>query len=908
MRLELDHPAWLAALVVLGGFVLVWRRWPGPFGVAQRRASLAVRAGLFGALVLALAGPSLLLPAGSQTLVVVADRSASTARAQAGEANEVGQLAVALPARDQMGVVSFGQDALVEDPPEHRLAFSGFATSPNANFTDIADALRLGASIVAPGARSHLLLVSDGRQNVGDAVGEAAALRAQGTRVDVLPLQVPLGPDVRVDSVEAPAAVPSGSRAEVTAVLVSNEDTEAQVLWALDDSRVLSATSVELKPGVTELHVLLPPATPGFHSVEVQIAPDRDSVPGNNEGEALFQVLGPQRVLVVAGQPGAARNVTAALRAAGIQSKTVRPQQVPATVAGIASWQAVALVNVSAGALGEARMAAIGEATRDLGVGLAAFGGPSTFGPGGLAGTPLEQALPISMKIPNPKQKTPVAVMLVLETVESSAGDLIVRSAARQLVENLPPQDLVGVTDGVSGIVVPLQPVGDGQRVQQEITDIPDFGDPPSYVPYMQDAATVLAKYPEATKFIIVMGDGDADYPLPSAGFIAGLVRQGITVSTVGADVHGSPLFMSYMAQIAAQGHGRFYDSESAYQLPSIFLDESQVQLQPWIVRERFHVVGGVPSPALDGVSPGQVPPLDGYVAATPKGTAQVVLSGPGGDPVLAQWQYGLGTATAWTSDVQGLWSSELLRSPVAGRLLAGIVAATLPLQASSALSLSSDNEGDETHLVARATGLPSDASAVVHVVSPDGSGSQLALAETSPGVFEGDVPTTEVGAYLMRAQVSANGRPLRAATAGIAIAYSPELRFMGTDAPFLAQVARAGGGTVLTSPDQVFDEPVPVVDVDHPLWFLLLVLAIALLPVDVALRRLDARRARLPLPEEAVTVVEAPEQTVPGKPGDGTRPPPGPPAGGEVPVKTRKPGRQEEPALAAKLLERLQK
>ena len=439
-----------------------------------------------------------------------------------------------------------------------------------------------------------------------------------------------------------------------------------------------------------------------------------------------------------------------------------------------------------------------------------------------------------------------MAVMLVLETVESPAGDLVLRGAARQLVANLSPQDLVGVTNGETGVVVPLQRVGNGKKVEADIMGIASFGDPPSYVPYIQDAATALAGHPGYTKYIFVLGDGDADDPLPTPSFMAGIVHQGITVSTVGADVHGVPQFMANMAAIAAEGDGRFYDSEAASQLPSIFLDETQTQLQPWVVQERFRVAAGAPSAALDGIDPSSLPPLDGYVASTPKPAAQVVLSGPASDPILAQWQYGLGTAVAWTSDTEGRWTAELLRSPVAGKLFAGIVAATLPLAASPDLSLSAQVEGDQAHLIAQVTAAPADASAVAHVVGPDGQGSDVALAETAPGRFEGDVPTAEVGPYLMRVEVSAGSRVLDAATTGVAIAYSPELRFIGTDLPFLRELAGAGGGVVLSSAREALSEPVPPVNVTQSLAEWLLVLAAILLPLDVALRRLVIGREGL--------------------------------------------------------------
>ncbi|HTV11421.1 MAG TPA: VWA domain-containing protein [Acidimicrobiales bacterium] len=844
MPIEFSSPTWLWALVLLVPVALVWRAAPGLWGPAQRRACLGTRMVLVSGLVLALAGPKLEHTASSQTLVVAADLSASTASAQQQELADVEELSSGLPSKDELGVVSFGENALVEAPPQHDLAFQGFATSPGANFTNIEAALRLAGSMTLPGTRRHVLLISDGRQNVGDAVGEARALRADGVRVDVLPLEIAEGPDVRVDSVSVPATVPPSTRALATAILVSNETTRTRVVWALDQSQVVSDTVVEVKPGVTQLHALLPPAGPGFHEVTVQIAPAVDTVPGNDLGEALFQVLGRQQVLVVEGQPGAGRNVAGALRSAGTSVQVVAPSQVPLTVAGVARWQAVALVNVSAAELGAPRMTAIADATRDLGTGLAAFGGAATFGPGGWAGTPLERALPIEMKIPNLQEKPPVAVMLVLETVESPAGDAVVRSAVSQLIANLSPQDLVGATNGSTGVAVPLQPVGNGKRVENEIANI-SLGDPPSYVPYLQEAASALDHYPEATKYILLIGDGDALFPLPSASFISNLVHEGITVSTIGTDVHGSPLYMSYMAAIAAEGNGRFYDSESAYQLPSIFLDETQTQLEPWVVQERFRAVAGAATAALGGVDPSQIPPLDGYVAATAKPTSSVVLSGPNGDPLLAQWQYGLGTAVAWTSDTEGRWTTALLRSPIAGKLLAGIVSATLPLEASPGFSLSVQVEGDQAHLVAQASGIPPDATAIAHVVGPDDSASEIPLSETAPGRFEGDFPTSDIGDYLIRAAVSAKGQALRAGTVGTAIAYSPELRFTGTDMATLSQVASAGGGAVVSSPREAISEPVPPVKGSEELAMWLLVGVIVLLPLDVALRRLDLSTVR---------------------------------------------------------------
>jgi hypothetical protein len=803
---------------------------------------LAIRVALLVVLALALAGLRLGSTPAAQALVMAVDRSASVL---GGLGTEAGTATGALRAKgggDQVGIVSFGQDAEVEAPVSERPRFTSFATQPDPNFTDIESALRLAGSVMPPGMRHHVLLVSDGRQNVGDAVRQARLLRSQGVRIDVLPVPVPSGPDVRVDDVIAPANVPKGSSPQVRVDLVSNVATSGRLRIEVDGGVVFDHL-VRTLTGQTSLTAVLPPATAGTHTIRALIDPASDSITENNFGEAVYQVLGAQRVLVVEGQPGEGANVAAALRAASIDVITVAPSLVPRTATDVGAYQAVALVNVSAAQLGTERMTAIATATKALGTGLAAFGGTNTFGPGGLAGTPLEQALPIDMQIPNRNLKPPVAVVLVLESVENSAGDEVVRSAARSLVANLRSSDLVGVTDALGGFAVPLQPLTDSAKVQSAIANIPSFGDPISYVPYLNDAARALAAHPTATKHIIILGDGDTP-ELPTPGFMASLVHQGITVTAVGVNVDGNPQFMANMSNIASEGDGRYYQSDSAGQVPDIFLDETRTSLQPWIVRQRFLPSLGSPSQALAGVDPETFPALDGYVSATPKASAQVVLGGPNGDPVLAQWTYGAGLASAWTSDTDGRWTASLLDWPEAGRLLAGIVASTLPLTPDPGLQVGTTIDGDQLHVLVQMPNPPPSATVLATVVKPDGTSTRVDLVGTGPGRYEGDAPAVSVGVYPVHVTVGSEGRTVAASTAGASVSYSPEYRFIGTDPAVLAAIATAGGGLVLTSPDQAFSVPVSAVRVEHSLAAWLLGMAAVGLALDVALRRLTLRRS----------------------------------------------------------------
>lgn len=909
MVFSLTHPEALLALAAPLLAVAIWRRLPPPLGRGQARLAMGLRLVILVLIVLALAGLRWESTPDAQTLVVLADRSASIGGAGDQERQAILRLLEARRGDDQVGLISFGREAVVESPPDRRPAFTDFGTHPNPNYTNIEAALRLAVSMMPSDTRRHVLLLSDGRQNIGDAVTEARLLRSQGTRVDVLPIMVATGPEVRVDAVRVPAAVPPSSRPQVRVLLVSNVETPAR-LRVYSDRVLVYEQAVSVQPGETEVTLTLPPAEAGFHTIRAVLDPERDTYAENNVGEALMQVLGTQRVLVVEGQPGAAGNIARGLAAASLDATVAAPAGLPRTVSELAAYQAVVLVDVPAGALGSEKMQALQAAVRDLGLGVAAFGGPNAFGPGGYAGTPLEALLPIDMEISEQLQKTPIAVVLALESMESAEGDTVMRSAARAVVEQLSARDYVGVTDAQTpGLVIPIQRLTDKKKIQDAI-GAATFGDPHSYAPWLTAAGDALASLPNTTRHIIVLGDGDTGDRYDQV--VAALVARGITVSAIGIDVHRQPQFMEQMRSIATAGKGRFYQSSDATEIPQLLLKETQQGLKPWIVEERFRPAPVAPSGALAGVDLASFPALDGYVASTAKPASEVVLRSRQRDPILAQWQYGLGRVIAWTSDAQGRWTGDLLRWPDAGHLLASVVAWTLPLTSDPGISVQTSLAGDQGHLITEVRDAPDDARVTATIVGPDQQAVETPLLATGPGRFEADFRADQVGTYILRVVASSKGKIEHATTAGMAVAYSPEYRFLGTDQRVLAEIARAGGGSVLTDAAAAYRQPLPALRVHRSLAFWLLGLAVVVLPLDVAARRLvfrtgDAaawaalvRRRSVPAAAEPTLarLRDRLEQHRAGRRGEGPSA-----AEPEGPVRT-----PEEDELAARLLKRRRK
>ncbi|MGH7903043.1 MAG: VWA domain-containing protein [Candidatus Dormibacteraceae bacterium] len=837
--LAVVRPELLLLLVLLPAFALAWRRRPPAAGPGRSRLALALRLVLVALLVLSLAGVRVVTQPQRRALIAVVDLSASTRAARDQEAAAVSALVQAKRADDLFGVVTFGHQATVELPPTATPVFDGFQTQPDPGYTDIEGALRLAVGLIPDGYARQLVLVSDGRQNLGDAATAVAALRAEGVRVDVRPAGSAPRAEVLVAGVQSPHEVHAGQSAEVAVDLNSTGPATGTIDVSIDGEAVASR-AVTIPAGSSVESFQVGPLAPGLHQVRAALTASPDTYSQNNVGEAILRVVGPPRILILEGAAGGGDNMAAALSAAGMAVTRRLAAQAPTDTAAIARFDSVVVVDAAADQFPAGAMEAIAAAAKDLGHGLVTIGGADAYGPGGWQGTPLEAALPVSMELPPRKEKPKVAVVLVMETMEDQQADQVAIGAARAVIDQLSPQDLVAVTDGSQGFAVPMTRVGDRRTAEARLGSI-RLGDSPSYLPFVAMAGQALQKTDAVLKHIVVLGDGDAT-PDGLAGVVAGLRRKGITTSAIGVNIHGSQALMATMADLARAGGGRFFQSNDPSQVPQVMLEESRASLRPWF--EQFHFFPRVTSSGdlLAGVPLDAFPALGGYVVTSPKPAAEVYLASPKGDPVLAAWRYGLGRAVAWTSDAEGRWTNSLLAASVGGRLLARMVAWSLPDPAAGPLAVQTSVSGDGLEVAVSGTG---GGTVRVTGVAPDLSGLDQQLAPVAPGRWRGRLPLAGTGAYLLHVSLLRSGAAVAGADLAVAVPYPPEYRHLGRDDPLLAELAHEGG-RLLANPAAAWSEPVPPFPVATDVGWLLLVLAAVLWPLDVAVRRLMLTPAQL--------------------------------------------------------------
>src|SRR5438874_11202352 len=203
--LTFEQPLLLLLLLPVGVLVyLPCRNMSLPFPAPQRRLILACRLALFTLIISALAGAAWSQPASHQAIVFVGDISASTGTQRAFIEQWISSAIRHKHPEDQVGIVAVGRNALVEQSVTAQIDFSHFESTPDTNYTDLAAGLRLAAAILPSNSLRHIILLTDGQQNLGDALQEAQLLQQEGIRLDIVPLPSSHSAEARIDGLQAP--------------------------------------------------------------------------------------------------------------------------------------------------------------------------------------------------------------------------------------------------------------------------------------------------------------------------------------------------------------------------------------------------------------------------------------------------------------------------------------------------------------------------------------------------------------------------------------------------------------------------------------------------------------------------------------------------------------------------------
>ncbi len=423
MSITFIHPTalWFLLLIPLTvGIALLGPRRPtrGRFW-----AGLGLRVFLLILVILALAGAQVRTPTDILTAIFVLDVSDSITLEEKAHGEAIIQEAVRnMPSGDQAAIVVFGEDALVEQLASETRNPPNIASVPITIQTDIASALQLSLALFPDEGAKRIVLLSDGRQNLGKAIEQAELAAVHGVELTFVPLgDTESEIEVLFENLEAPSDVRQGQNFELVAEIKSTA-LEGAELRILSDGRLIQSLTVFLEKGTNRFSIPVTADESGFRRFSAQIIPDHDTLLQNNQASAFTVVYGPPRVLIVESdhdEIGTNQNpadaFSKALESANFQVTILAANELPTSLTALANFDAIVLVNVPATSLPIETMNALQVYVRDLGRGLLMTGGEHSFGAGGYLRTPIEEALPVYMDVRNKDQQANLALVLAVD-------------------------------------------------------------------------------------------------------------------------------------------------------------------------------------------------------------------------------------------------------------------------------------------------------------------------------------------------------------------------------------------------------------------------------------------------------------------------------------------------------------
>ncbi|NJP06406.1 MAG: VWA domain-containing protein [Chloroflexaceae bacterium] len=865
------------ALWLLLVIIPLWAlAFAGPRRLSPGRfwASLALRTAIVVALVLSLAGTQLVQSTDHLTTIFLIDSSDSITPSDRARAETFVQQAMrTMGENDQAALVVFGQNALVERAPSTNATLGSLTSVPVATGTNIEEAIQLGMALFPADTQKRLVLLSDGSENTGTAQDAASLAAARTIPLDIVELSGPHSTvEVLINRIDAPDRVRSEQSVPLVIDVESTTDQSAR-LRVFADQEQISDQQVTLQAGNNQFRVTVPAEGQGFRRYRAEIEPTEDGRLQNNEAAALVQVQGPPRVLLVEGKSDDAHNLLAALEAANVMAEMIDPAALPTSLTDLSAYEALILVNVPARDLPVKAMALIPSYVRDLGKGLVMIGGDQSYGVGGYGRTPIEEALPVYMDVRNRQERPDLAIAFVIDKSGSmdachcagpnrsmaqfqDGGERkvdIAKEAVIQASALLGSQDTIGVIafDSSAHWVLPATTGSTPDQVADAVSNVRPRGNT-NVRAGLESAQQMLNETEARIKHVILLtdgwGNGGSNIDLAET-----MNDEGITISVVAAG-GGSADFLE---DLALAGGGRYYAADDMSTVPQIFLQETIVAAGNYIIEEPFLPAVAADSPVLQGFEAG-LPILHGYNGSTIKDTARSVLVSNDQSPVMAQWNYGLGRSIAWTSDMKGQWASDWVTWADFPRFTAQMVDWVLPADTSQGVAVDIETDGLQTvvtALVQDDSGQPRESLELEARLIPATSTSStdeptealpIPLTQVAPGEYRTGIANPAPGSYLIQIIGHENDQPVLQEMVGFVVPYSPEYRQNQFNPAILEALRARTDGNVLTEPAQAFTHNLSSVTRAQEIALPLLLLALLLLPFDIAARRLLLRQRDL--------------------------------------------------------------
>jgi uncharacterized membrane protein len=782
---------------------------------------------------------------------------------------------------DGIGLVVFGADATLEQNVAKNFTLQDVASQVDASATHIARAIQTGMASFPPDGARRLALLSDGNENVGSAAETALIARSLGAEIYPIPLgQDTGGREVRVDKLVVPRQVQAGAPYQVEAMVFSTIETQAS-LELFRGGAFVGRQDVALKPGKNRVQFAQQTSDEGVHLYEVVVNSSQDTLLENNRLRGFTDVLGPPKILMLYDGSGPSTPLLEALQKQNLAIDVQPWSQLPHTLSSYLEYDALILDNVPGFGISVSQMEVLEQYVRDMGGGLLMIGGEKSFGAGGYYRTPIEKLLPVDMDVPTKRSIPSLSLVMVIDKSDSMGGSInnsaaprnpddrttkleVAKIAAFSAMKLLNPFDQAGLLafNADWEWTVPMSEAGKREQIAGRLSALTHGGGTDLYKG-MQEGLRALKEEKAVKKHLIALSDGLTAH-MDFEALMKEAIHNNITVTTVAL---GKDADRTLMDAIAHWGQGRSYYTDDPLFIPRIFTAETILVSRGLIEESPFQPTLQTEHELLQGIDFAQAPPLYGYVVTYGKPAAELLLTTPKQDPLLAVQRYGLGRTAAFTADLGLRWGKDWARWKEFPQLTAQLIRWMQRKNTIETFAVRADVEDGQGTIQADVYDVQDQFVNRIglegKVLTPSKEAVPVDFKQTAPGRYAGHFSMQGQGEYLLTLVGKHDGATIGPKTIGVAVPYSPEYLGLDTNYGLLNRLAERTGGRVLR-PDVpseaaavLFATPGQSLTALQEYWPWFAILALCLFVGEIALRQLFMAARRTGPPQRSESEME---------------------------------------------------
>lgn len=827
MDLRIEYPIALLILIPLCVyFFWTWRRHHKQW----RKIHLSVftlRILTVGVLVFALANPFILLPNEKEQVVYLLDRSASIHGADDAAVQFMNEGLAEKKDHQDAGIYSFAESLQTEALLSNEVNVVPELSTVTANDeTNIEKALQLVSGIADRQKATRIVLLSDGLETKGNALEEVSKFANSNVTVDVVPLTKAVSHDAVIESFTSPKVAYEGEAQQLITEISASVRTNA-TLTLYENDAVIHRQEVTLEEGNNRFTYAHQGTSQGLVKYEAMIQVENDAVLENNKLASVTTVQAPPRLLIVSGdEKGTA--IDDIIGEGTVGYDVIAAADLPSSLSSYLAYNAIIFDNVPGHLVGEAKMTVIEQAVKHFGVGFMMVGGENSFGLGGYFKTPIEALLPVEMEVQGKHQLPTLGLVLVIDRSGSMMGSKmeLAKEAAARSIELLRDGDTLGVIafDSKPWEVIETGALKDKKDALDKVSSIPADGGTEIYSS-LELAYNNLQDLPLQRKHIILLTDGQSATNASYEDLLTNGLDKNVTLSTVAI---GSDADRTLLEELSLLGSGRFYDVTDATMIPSILSRETAMISRTYIEDNPFYPTI-YNAAKWNALFENGVPQMNAYIGTTAKGLANVIAESEKEDPILAQWQYGLGTTIAFTSDSSGAWAGDWARWQEWRKFWQTAIAEMLPSYHEVAYDIQSQGNGN--YLITDS----SNEAAFLNIAAVNERGENLSLetevlsatkvrvtVDSDPGLIFFSIANKEQQIY----------------QSGIHVPYGDEYAAKPTNTALLEKMAELGNGKVLEDPKEAFRPFTQQGFESKSIAHWLLLMAMLMFFADITLRR----------------------------------------------------------------------